>query len=219
MNPLHDRLLDLSRRQFFSRTAGTMTSLLGTAALGRLLGGPLLARNLFGSSQGAGIGDPQRGVLGGPHHAPKAKRVIYLFMSGGPSHHDLWDYKPKLNDMFGEQLPDHVRDGQRVIESAFLSLEAMGRRHYGWLPVRLLLRLHFDNGAKVALRLVIPEGERPTITIAWMRSDNPHLLASKDNLHVGWSRVFADDASVDPAQTGTWPYALIDSPIAEPPQP
>ena len=40
--------------------------------------------------------------------------------------------------------------GAVVIESAFLSLEAMGRRHYGWLPVRLLLRLHFDNGAKVA---------------------------------------------------------------------
>jgi len=50
----------------------------------------------------------------GLHHSATAKRVIYLFMSGGPSHHDLWDYKPKLNDMFGQQLPDHIRQGQRV---------------------------------------------------------------------------------------------------------
>ena len=44
---------------------------------------------------------------------PKAKRVIYLFMSGGPSH-DLWDYKPKMREMFGKDLPEHVRDGQRI---------------------------------------------------------------------------------------------------------
>ena len=47
-------------------------------------------------------------------HPPKAKRVIYLFMSGGPSQHDMWDYKPKMQEMFGEQLPEHVRDGQRI---------------------------------------------------------------------------------------------------------
>jgi uncharacterized protein (DUF1501 family) len=48
------------------------------------------------------------------HVAPKAKRVIYLFMSGGPSQHDLWDYKPKMKDKFGEELPEHIRDGQRI---------------------------------------------------------------------------------------------------------
>jgi hypothetical protein len=50
----------------------------------------------------------------GTDFAPKAKRVIYLFMSGGPSHHDLWDYKPKMREMFGKDLPEHVRDGQRI---------------------------------------------------------------------------------------------------------
>ncbi len=54
------------------------------------------------------------GVLGGTHFAPKAKRVIYLFMSGGPSHLDLLDYKPLLNKRHGEQLPDSVRGGQRL---------------------------------------------------------------------------------------------------------
>ena len=42
----------------------------------------------------------------GMHHPAKAKRVIYLFMSGGPSHLDLWDYKPKLGEEFGKDLPD-----------------------------------------------------------------------------------------------------------------
>jgi len=55
-----------------------------------------------------------RGILDHPHHAPKAKRVIYLFMSGGPSQLDLFDYKPILNKMNGEDLPESVRMGQRL---------------------------------------------------------------------------------------------------------
>jgi hypothetical protein len=54
------------------------------------------------------------GVLKALHFAPKAKRVIYLFMSGGPSHIDLFDYKPKLNDHRGQDLPASVRMGQRI---------------------------------------------------------------------------------------------------------
>jgi hypothetical protein len=55
-----------------------------------------------------------RGVLDRPHFAPKAKRIIYLFMSGGPSQHDLLDYKPLLNRMNGQDLPASVRMGQRL---------------------------------------------------------------------------------------------------------
>lgn len=54
------------------------------------------------------------GILGSAHQAPKAKRIIYLFMSGGPSHLDLYDYKPLLNQRHGEQLPDSVRGQQRL---------------------------------------------------------------------------------------------------------
>jgi hypothetical protein len=50
----------------------------------------------------------------GLHHPATAKRVIYLFMSGGPSHHDMWDYKPKMKEMVGKNLPEHIRDGQRI---------------------------------------------------------------------------------------------------------
>ena len=54
------------------------------------------------------------GVLNAPHHRPRAKRVIYLFQSGGPSQLDLFDYKPVLKEMHGQQLPDEVRKGQRL---------------------------------------------------------------------------------------------------------
>lgn len=54
------------------------------------------------------------GVLNGLHHAPKAKRVIFLFQAGGPSQLDLFDYKPVLNQQHGEQLPASVRGEQRL---------------------------------------------------------------------------------------------------------
>jgi len=54
------------------------------------------------------------GRAGLPHHAPKAKRIVYLFQSGGPSQHDLFDHKPLLIERNGEQLPDSVRQGQRL---------------------------------------------------------------------------------------------------------
>ena len=69
---------------------------------------------LAGLSGSAADANPLRGILEKPHFAPKAKRIIYLFMSGGPSHLDLFDHKPKLNAMHGQELPDSVRQGQRL---------------------------------------------------------------------------------------------------------
>jgi hypothetical protein len=54
------------------------------------------------------------GVLGQLHHAPKAKRVIYLFQSGAPSQIETFDYKPLLNERWGEEIPDSVRGNQRL---------------------------------------------------------------------------------------------------------
>ena len=92
-----------TRRDFLTRTS------LGLGALS--LGSFLDPIGLFGKSGNPGTGG---GVLGGPHFTPKAKRVIYLFQSGGPSHLDLFDYKPLLNKMNGEDLPESVRKGQRL---------------------------------------------------------------------------------------------------------
>ena len=80
---------------------------LGSTGLG--LGGIALSEMLGNAAPAV-----DQGILGGTHFAPKAKRVIYLFMSGGPSHLDLFDYKPLLNKRHGEQLPDSVRGGQRL---------------------------------------------------------------------------------------------------------
>src|SRR4051794_10907472 len=96
MTPQFEQQCALARRRFLiSSSAG-----LGSAALASLLNPSPLA-----------AGD---GALGAAHFAPKAKRVIYLFMSGGPSHLDLWDHKPKINEMSGQELPDSVRGTQRV---------------------------------------------------------------------------------------------------------
>ncbi|KAA3611677.1 MAG: DUF1501 domain-containing protein [Planctomycetota bacterium] len=83
-----DRFPDLTRRAFLQRSSLS----LGALALNRL-GGE---------------------VLTAPHHAAKAKRVIYLFQSGGPSQLETFDYKPLLNEKNGEELPDFVRRGQRL---------------------------------------------------------------------------------------------------------
>ena len=77
---------------------------MGAAALATLLGQ---------ENQAAEAGN-EIGLADLPHHKPKAKRVIYLFQSGGPSHIDLWDYKPNLTTMHGKPLPDSVKGTQRV---------------------------------------------------------------------------------------------------------
>ena len=82
---------------------------LGGASIG--LGGIALSSLLNGSK---GFAKTQPGRLNNPHLIPKAKRVIYLFQSGGPSQLETWDYKPKLQDLNGQNLPDSIRQGQRL---------------------------------------------------------------------------------------------------------
>ena len=133
MDPIREAELMMTRRQLFGRT----TLGLGTAALSRLfaLGG------LGGLTQLASAFDGQthHGIPGLPNFAPKAKRVIYLFMSGGPSQLDLWDYKPKLNDLFNTDLPDSVRRGQRV------TTMTSGQARFPIAPSKYKFQ-HHDNG-------------------------------------------------------------------------
>lgn len=92
--------LNINRRRF-------LTSLgmgIGGAALGSLL-----IPDLFSGK------DAEEAILTGlPHFAPRAKRIIYLFQNGAPSQLDLFDYKPKLHEMQGQDLPESVRKGQRL---------------------------------------------------------------------------------------------------------
>ncbi|NBR49382.1 DUF1501 domain-containing protein, partial [bacterium] len=100
-HPVEEYLLNISRRQFF----GKMAQGLGAAALGSLLN-----NNMFAAAPSPF----ERGFLGAPHFAPKAKRVIYLFQHGGPSQMDLFDYKPQLAEQFDKEIPKSVRGDQRI---------------------------------------------------------------------------------------------------------
>src|SRR5438093_1432632 len=106
-----DRELDLhlTRRQLFGLTARGI----GVAALGSVLRPDLL---LAQGSQAARA-EKARGLPGLPHFAPKAKRVIFLHQSGGPSQLETFDYKPGLVRYQGTQIPDSVRLGQRVAQT------------------------------------------------------------------------------------------------------
>ncbi|MSU61127.1 MAG: DUF1501 domain-containing protein [Pedosphaera sp.] len=101
MDPLREHSLLLTRRHFFSRMAAGI----GTAALGSLMNPDLFSSFANGAAKGA---------LGNPHFAPKAKRVIYLFMAGGPAQMELLDYKPELEKLHNSELPESVRMGQRI---------------------------------------------------------------------------------------------------------
>ena len=102
MDPRKEYELGLTRRRFFGRAAASVGACLGASALASLAP-PAAAR---------GRTDALR--LRGPHFAPKAKRVIYMHMEGAPSQLDLYDYKPGLRRRFDEDLPDSIRQGQRL---------------------------------------------------------------------------------------------------------
>ncbi|RAK02934.1 uncharacterized protein DUF1501 [Larkinella arboricola] len=99
---LLDHLLTFNRRRFFSK----LSLGLGSAALGSLL-----IPDLFDKRSDS---DDPDFIPGIPHFAPKAKRVIYLFQNGAPSQLETFDYKPKLRELFGKDLPPSVRGGQRL---------------------------------------------------------------------------------------------------------
>ncbi|MGV8879840.1 MAG: DUF1501 domain-containing protein [Sphingobacteriaceae bacterium] len=94
--------LNFNRRRFLSR----LSLGLGSVALGSLL-----IPDLFSGSPGE---DLEGFIPGIPDFAPKAKRVIYLFQNGAPSQLETFDYKPKLREMMGQELPASIRNGQRL---------------------------------------------------------------------------------------------------------
>ncbi|MEQ8787003.1 MAG: DUF1501 domain-containing protein [Pirellulaceae bacterium] len=128
---INDYRRHLTRRQFFGRGALGV----GTAALAHLLGGDLGAAPL---EQRIG------GLTGVPHFAPKAKRVIYLFQNGAPSHVDLFDYKPKLREWHGKQIPEEIQGGKR------LSTMTAGQNDKPVLAEITKFRQHGESGAWVS---------------------------------------------------------------------
>ncbi len=154
MNPIDDRKLQLTRRGFL----GLSSTCLGAAALNTLL-----AENAFAqSSQSFG------GLAGMPHFAPKAKRVIYLFQSGGPSQHELWDYKPKLADMVGADLPPSVRGNQR------LTSMSAGQLSFPIVPSVYKFAQHGNSGAWVSE--LMPHTAKIVDDLAFIKTMNTEAI-------------------------------------------
>ena len=128
MNPADEYVQSMTRRHFFGRTALG----LGTAALASLL------------PAGAAAGTKTSGLPGLPHFAPRARRVIYLFMNGGPAQMDMWDYKPKMDALFDKDLPDSVRKGQR------LTTMTSGQARFPIAPSKYKFARHGKSGTLVS---------------------------------------------------------------------
>src|SRR5438477_1146560 len=134
MNLQNDLEKILTRRAFLPRS---------THGHGAIALGALLRRDLFGARTSVSPSLNPKGALPSLQLAPKAKRVIYLFQSGAPSHIDLFDPKPKLTQMTGEELPPSVRMGQRITamtagQNALLCVgSAYPFKHYGSNGVEL----------------------------------------------------------------------------------
>ncbi len=112
---------DLSRRAFLGRGARG----LGTVALASLLN-PLA----FGAARSASRKEEKwRGILNPLHYAPKAKRVIWLYMAGGPSHLETLDYKPKLAELHGQPMPESYTKGQQIAQLQGAKLNCFGPQY------------------------------------------------------------------------------------------
>jgi len=116
---------DLSRRDFLRRGSST----LGIAALASL-------------APRAGCAFDGRHEP--PHFTPRAKRIIYLFQSGGPSQMDLFDYKPTMREQFDKDLPDSVRMGQRI------TTMTSGQSRFPIAPSIFQFQQHGESGAWVS---------------------------------------------------------------------
>jgi len=112
MNPIEEFVLRETRREFLGRSARSV----GTAALAALLGRNAMAA---GDERWMGLINPR-------HIAPKAKRVIHLYMAGGPSHLETLDYKPALDKHDGEAMPASLTEGQPIAQLQGQELKVMG---------------------------------------------------------------------------------------------
>ena len=126
-----EHLLNLNRRTFLHRAAVGI----GSMALGSLLNHGCRQNN---DEALAAI----QGAL--PHFAPKAKRVIYLFQSGAPSQFELFDWKPKMREMHGQELPDSVRMGQR------LTGMTAGQKSFPLIGARVDFKQYGQSGAWIS---------------------------------------------------------------------
>ena len=169
MNPHIERREQLTRRALLGRTAQGV----GAAALSSILQPNLLA----------GGASHDTGILGAPHFRPKAKRVIYLCMAGAPSQIDMWDYKPKLREMFDEDLPDSVIAGQR-----FTTMTS-GQARFPVAPSIYEFEQHGQSGTWVSELLPHTAGIVDKISVIRFTFKHIGKTGSTDSLFTGHGHI------------------------------
>lgn len=142
----------LSRRDLLANSARP----LGAAALASLLARDSAAGTLETTAAANG-GLPEL-----PHFAQRAKRVIYLFMCGGPSHIDTWDYKPEVRGIHGQELPDSIRNGQRI------TTMTSGQKSFPCVAPMFEFSQHGENGTWVSE--ILPKTAKLVDDIALVKS-------------------------------------------------
>ena len=167
MDPRDYFVQQQTRRTFFKNT--------GLAA-GRLGLASLMFPGLFRAAAGTTKATHAHpGLPGLPHFPPKARRLIYLFMNGAPSQIDLWDYKPRLSELFDTDLPESIRNGQR------LTTMTSGQKRFPIAPTIYKFAPHGKCGTMVSELL-------------------PHTAQVVDDLAVIRS-VYTEAINHDPAST------------------
>lgn len=134
-SPLDELGLNLTRRRFFEQGS----HLLGGAALASLLPDGL-AHGAPSAQNNSNIEIPRVPGAIGPHFAPKAKHVIYLHMVGGPPQQDMYDYKPVMDDWYDKDLPESIRNGQR------LTTMTSGQKRFPIAPSKFKFKQHGESG-------------------------------------------------------------------------
>jgi uncharacterized protein (DUF1501 family) len=112
-------------RRTFLRTTGAG---IGSAVLASLLPRELLSPKALHAADSAAT-NRWTGVVNPIHHPPKAKRIIYLCMAGGPSHLETWDYKPKLAEMSGQPMPESFTKGKPIAQLQGQKLTCLAPQH------------------------------------------------------------------------------------------
>lgn len=151
MDSRTETLLRLTRRQLLGR--GVCAA--GAASLATIMGKQATGAQQQSAQRVGGLPDI-------PHHPPTAKRFIYLFMSGGPAQHDMYDYKPELDKLFDKDLPDSVRQGQRI------TTMTSGQKRFPLAPTMFKFQQHGECGACISE--LLPHTAKIVDDIAIIRS-------------------------------------------------
>jgi hypothetical protein len=156
MNPLQEHMLASTRRHFFGKCAAGI----GTAALASLMNPELMSAEVDSLES--------HGLLKKLHVPPKAKRIIWLFMADGPSQLDMFDYKPKLEEFYDKDLPDEIRQGQRI------TTMTSGQSRFPCAPSMFKFAQHGKHGAWVSE--LMPEMAKIVDDICLVKSMNTEAI-------------------------------------------